>query len=219
MSHHNTTMLVSFKLAIDIAEYKIEEYKVKLLSNDGRESFYGRAITIGNIIKNMYIAFDTKAFDKLYELNKKHGYDSSSDNCSITERFNKVKEKREVNEIKIEKEIFIDTKDFNSRFEHNKTDGKYKSQIIEYSGMPSELSTYVVGEHYTSLGDIDKLYIEDSVQSSKYSSLDRAFSLQPVLKPSNNSTYDDRMKEYQKETKYFNSMKQTDFSSKKFNEL
>lgn len=72
MSHRNTTMLVSFKLAIDIAEYKIEEYKVKLLSNDGRESFYDRAITIGNIIKNMYIAFDTKAFDKLYELNKSY---------------------------------------------------------------------------------------------------------------------------------------------------
>ena len=156
---------------------------------------------------------------KINELNKKHGYDCGSDNSSITERFNKAKEKREITEIKIDKEVFTDTKDFNNKFENNKIDGKYKSQIIEYSGIPSEISTYIVGEHYTSLSDIDKLYIEDSVQSSKYSSLDRAFSLQPVLKTCNNSSYDDRMKEYQKETKQINNMKPTDFSSKNFNGL
>jgi DnaJ-class molecular chaperone len=152
---------------------------------------------------------------KINELNKKHGYNNESDNSSITEKFNKVKEKREINEIKIEKEIFTDTKDFNNKFENNKIDGKYKSQIIEYSGMPSELSTYIIGEQYTNLSDIDKLYIDDSIQSSKYSSLDRAFSLQPILKSSNNISYDDRMKEYQKETKHFNNMKPTDFSNNK----
>jgi len=158
---------------------------------------------------------------KINELNKKHGYDSTLDNSSITERFNKVKENRapEKNQINIERENFVDTKDFNNKFENNKIDGKYKSQIIEYSGIPSELSTYIVGENYTSLSDIDKLYIEDSVQSSKYSSLDRAFSLHPVLKTSNNSSYDDRMKEYQKDTKHFNSMKPTDFLSKKLNDI
>ena len=72
---------------------------------------------------------------KIIELNKKHGYNNTLDNSSITERFNKVKEKRApgVNDIKIDKETFIDTKDFNNRFENNKIDGKYKSQIIEYS--------------------------------------------------------------------------------------
>ena len=41
---------------------------------------------------------------KINELNKKHGYDNNLDNISITERFNKAKEKRApgVNEIKIE---------------------------------------------------------------------------------------------------------------------
>ena len=157
---------------------------------------------------------------KINELNKKHGYDNNLDNISITERFNKAKEKRApgINEIKIEKEIFIDTKDFNNKFENNKIDGKYKSQIIEYLGTPSELSTYTIGENYTSLSDIDKLYIEDSIQSSKYSSLDRAFSLQPICKHDNIS-YDEKMKEYQKQTKHISGMKPTDFSSKKFNEL
>ena len=156
---------------------------------------------------------------KINELNKKHGYDDNIDNISITEKFNKAKEKRDINEIKINKEIFIDTKDFNNKFENNKIDGKYKSQIIEFSGMPSELSTYIVGEQYTSLSDIDKLYIEDSVQSSKYSSLDRAFSLQPIIKSTGNNSYNERMKEYQTETKYYNNMKPTDFLSKKFNEF
>jgi curved DNA-binding protein CbpA len=158
---------------------------------------------------------------KINELNKKHCYDTSLDNISITERFNKAKEKREISDIKIEKESFIDTNDFNKKFENNKIDGKYKSQIIEYSGTPSELSFYVIGENYTNLLDIDKLYIEDSVQSSKYSSLDKAFSLQPVHKLNlfNNISFDDKMKEYQKETKNFNSMKPVDFSSNKINEL
>ena len=158
---------------------------------------------------------------KISELNKKHGYDNNLDSISITERFNKAKEKRYsgVNEINIEKEIFVDTKDFNKKFENNKIDGKYKSQIIEYSGTPSELSTYTIGENYTNLADIDKLYIEDSIQSSKYSSLDRAFSLQPSHKHNNNNiSYDERMKEYQSQTKNINNMKPTDFSSKKFNE-
>jgi curved DNA-binding protein CbpA len=157
---------------------------------------------------------------KINELNKKHGYDNNLDNISITEKFNKAKEKRDPggNEIKIDKEIFKDTKDFNSKFENNKVDGKHKSQIIEYSGMPSELSSYVVGEQYTCLSDIDKLYIEDSVQSSKYSSLDRAFMLQPIIKSTTNNTFDDKMKEYQKETKYFNNMKPTDFLFKKLSD-
>ena len=156
---------------------------------------------------------------KICELNKKHGYDSNIDNISITEKFNKAKEKRDKNEVTINKEVFIDTTDFNNKFEYNKVDGKYKSQIIEYSGTPSELLSYVIGEQYTSLSDIDKLYIEDSVQSAKYSSLDRAFSLQPIMKPISTNSFDDRMKEYQKETKHFNNMKPTDFSSKKFNEI
>lgn len=156
---------------------------------------------------------------KINELNKKHGYNSTSDILSITEKFNKAKEKRVTNEIKIDKEVFIDSEDFNIKFENNKSDGKYKSQIIEYTGNPSELSTYIIGEHYTSLNDIDKLYIEDSIQSSKYSSLDRAFSLHPTTLNKNTIPFDEKMKEYKSQTSIISNMKPTDFSSKKFNEF
>jgi len=156
---------------------------------------------------------------KIDELNKKHGYTSNLDKIPIIERFTLIKQKREMPEIKIDKEVFVDTQDFNNKFENNKIDGKYKSQIVEYYGTPSELSTYTVGEYYTSLTDIDKLYIEDSIQNSKYSSLDRAFSLHPTLKTANNISVDERMKQYKTQTKQINNMKPTEFSSKKFNEM
>jgi len=157
--------------------------------------------------------------NKLEELNKKHGYSNESDVLSVMERFEKAKQKRSNDEIKIEKEEIRDEKDFNTKFEFNKTDGKFKDQIVEYHGSPSELSTYVAGEHYTSLTDMNKLYLEDSIQSSRYSSLDRAFSLHPVATNTDaTKSIEDRMKEYQSQSDLLTGMKPTDFSNKKFDE-
>lgn len=156
---------------------------------------------------------------KIEELNKKHGYNTETDALSVMERFEKARQKRNDDEIKIDKEEIRDEKEFNSKFEFNKVDGKFKEQIVEYVGAPSELSTYIAGEHYTSLVDIDKLYLEDSIQSSRYSSLDRAFSLHPVLSNSDaNKSLDERLKEYQSQSDLLNSMKPNDFSNKKFSE-
>jgi len=213
-------------LANQILLNKESRKKYDLFTDDNADTYCELKDKFNKTIKNMDNNIDNQnkgnsqnLFNyKINELNKKHGYDSNFESISITERFNKAKETRE-NNIKIDKEVFVNTKDFNSKFENNKIDGKYKSQIVEYSGTPSEISTYVVGEHYTCLNDIDKLYIEDSVQSSKYSSLDRAFSLQPILKVENIKTFEEKMKDYQSQTKQFNNMKPTDYSSQKFNDL
>jgi hypothetical protein len=111
-------------------------------------------------------------------------------------------------------------RDFNSKYEMNKADGgKFQEQIVEYKGAPQELSTYVIGEQYTSIGDLDKLYVEDSVQSSKFSSLDRAFMLQPALQTTTqNKSTEDKMKEYNNQTNHYKNFKPVDFSNKKFNE-
>ena len=157
--------------------------------------------------------------NKLYELNKKHGFNDQDSVSSIMERFNKIKEKRGIQEFQIEKEEFKSVDEFNNKFNNNKEEGgKFRNQIVEYKGNPTELSTYVIGENYTNLNDLDKLYVEDSVQSSKYSSLDRAFMLQP--QPQNNlgNSVDERMKEYQNQTDLFKNMKPTEFSTKKFDE-
>lgn len=156
--------------------------------------------------------------NKIDELNKKHGYSENSINESVSDRFNRIKGSRGL-EIKIDKEDIKSIKEFNNKFDTNKTDGKFKNQIIEYKGLPSELSTYVAGEHYTSLSDLDKLYIEDSVQCSKYSSLDRAFMLQPVNETLNlNKSFNERMEDYKSQTEQYKNMHPTDFSTKKFNE-
>ena len=79
------------------------------------------------------------------------------------------------------------------KFNNNKLSGKYKDQIIEYKG---ELTTYNGNDTYTNLADIDKLYIEDSILTNKYSSLDKAFTIQPIIEWNNNKTIEEKMKEY-----------------------
>jgi curved DNA-binding protein CbpA len=157
--------------------------------------------------------------NKLEELNKKHGYSTEGETMSVIERFEKARQKRTNDEIKIEKEDIKDEKDFNLKFNFNKTDGKFKDQIVEYHGSPSELSIYIAGEHYTNLSDMDKLYLEDSIQSSKYSSLDRAFSLHPITQNTDpEKCLIKRMDEYRSQTELYSNMNTTDFVNKKFDE-
>jgi len=177
-------------------------------------------------IKNVDQYFPPKdtskhAFDnKIEELNKKHGFISTAHSDSVMDRFTKAKNSRDVNDIKIEKENFKTTSEFNNKFENNKIDGKFKDQLVEFKGLPSELSTYVAGDQYTSLNDIDKLYVEDSVLCSKFTSLDRAFLLQTTNTETNISpkTTEERMKEYRESTDLFKNMKSVDFFTQKFNE-
>jgi curved DNA-binding protein CbpA len=159
--------------------------------------------------------------NRVQELNKKHGfnYDDNKDQ-SVNDKFTMYKMKR-INDIDIPKETFKDTKEFNSKFHTNKVDGKFKDMIVEYKGGPSELSTYISGTNYTSLEDMDKLYIEDTIQTSKFSSLDRAFTLQPVVdrKGQLDLSSEDRIKNYKNMSDEIKNMKPTDYSTKKYSEL
>jgi hypothetical protein len=61
--------------------------------------------------------------------------------------------------------------------------------------------------------------VEDSIQSSRFSSLDRAFMLQPVSQSDvTPKTAEERMKDYKNQTEQYKNYKPTDFSTKKFNE-
>jgi curved DNA-binding protein CbpA len=151
------------------------------------------------------------------DLNIKHGYNINSSSDPIVEQFNKIKQTREKHCV-IEPENIKSNTEFNTKFNVNKTEtGKFKDQLVEYKGDPAELSTYVIGEYYTNLGDIDKLYVEDSVQSSKFSSLDHAFSLHTInIDITKNKTYEDKLKEYQAQTEKIKNMKTNDFSNIKY---
>lgn len=156
--------------------------------------------------------------NKIITLNNKHGYNEQESAEPVIDKFNKIKEKRNITDIKIEKEYFTTLDEFNSKFSTNKLKGgKLQDQIIEYKNTPQELSTYIIGEQYTNLQDIDKLYIEDSIQSSKFSSLDRAFMLHPSNIIFSTISPDDKIKEYKNLTHNYQNMKSNDFSIKKFN--
>ena len=138
------------------------------------------------------------------EMNKKHGYLDFANTDPIKE-LNKIKMNRE--NIKIEKDDIKSHAEFNGLFEYSKKNGKLKTQIIEYKEeQNNEISTYVSGgELYTSFSNIDKLYINDSIQTDKFSSLDRAFTLQPIMDLPIKSI-EDNIKEYNQQTDYIKTL-------------
>jgi len=167
--------------------------------NDLKESFnkMNKDINTTPINSNSIKEFT----EKCELLNKKHNavLDSSKlDNVVVMERLEKIKQER--NNIKIVKEDIKDDKDFNNKFNNNKIDGKFKDQIIEYNPS-SDLATYISHNNYTNIEDIDKLYVEDTIQSTDFSSLNRAFLLHPTtLDIDDKKTLDDKMKEYKKQS-------------------
>ena len=182
-----------------------KKYDAYLL--DKSKIFYELKESFNETIKNNVLnKKDNESFkDKAKQLNNKHGYDEN-ESSSVMENFSKVKNNRNIN---IEKENFKSINEFNNKFSSYKVEGKFKDQIIEYKEAPAELSTYVIGEQYTNIADIDKLYIDDSVQCAKFSSLDRAFTLQPVV-PIQNKTIEERMKDYKDRTEEYKKVKKVD---------
>jgi curved DNA-binding protein CbpA len=192
-------------LANQILLNKDSRRKYNLYLQDKSEIFSELKENFNKTIKNhVSTNNDTSSFNsKVKELNEKHGYNENTSSVSVIEKFSSIKQNRDIN---IVKENFKTTEEFNNRFNSYKVDGKFKDQIIEYKDAPTELSTYVIGEQYTNLADIDKLYIDDSVQSAKFSSLDRAFTLQPLAHVPN-KTIEEKMKDYKNETDEFKKLR------------
>jgi len=143
---------------------------------------------------------DDKLFNKKSEeLNIKHGYNENINNNSLIDKLNIFKSSRNNKDIIITKNIDLKKNNFNNEFIINKNNIKNSDQIIEYNECPAELSA-IIGETYINLYDIEKLYIEDSILSSNFTSLDKAFILLPENNINNNNilSMDDRLKQYNK---------------------
>lgn len=147
---------------------------------------------------------------KMEELNKKHGYDESLNSMSINERYAKAKSSR--NNIEIQREDIRGNEDFNKKFNSSKETGKLKDQIIEWKPKSTELASWSGNDFYTNLADLDKLYVEDTVLTNRFSSLDRAFVLQPVVQATENKSMEDRMREYKSASDQFKNMKPSEFT-------
>lgn len=135
---------------------------------------------------------------KLLELSNKHNNNFSEKDT--LDNYTKILKDREV-ELNISKETFIDVDDFNNKFNDKILNNNFGDQIIPVQE-DMKLSTFNVNDNYTSL-DIafDNLYIDGGgISTSKYTSLEAAFKIQPVdlnIKPIN---IEDAIKNYKRET-------------------
>ena len=140
--------------------------------------------------------------EKVSMLDKKHGMGQNK-LIPTVDRYNNIKSQRD--DIVVEKENIKNIEEFNTKFLHYKVDGKLKDQIVEYD-KNSEILTFST-DSYVNLDNIDKLYLEGSVVSSEYASLDHAFSLQPI------PTYQSKNILLTKEPEYYKSKYQEDLNS------
>ena len=131
---------------------------------------------------------------KFSNLNEKHGMSDFNDRNTM-EMYNKKLEEFNSN-INIPTQNIKNKKDFNNKFE-NMIDNPNNDQIIHVKPNDSiiEFNGELVGNEYLSIKDYSLLYSQDSVQTSNYSSLDRAFMLQPKI-DYDESNSKEKMKEY-----------------------
>uniref|UniRef100_A0A6C0J346 J domain-containing protein n=1 Tax=viral metagenome TaxID=1070528 RepID=A0A6C0J346_9ZZZZ len=124
---------------------------------------------------------------------KRHG-NYIEDNKSFSTKLEEVNVNR--NNLKdIKKNNFRNTEDFNITFDKKKVNGDYSHQITKYDN--EEIIPYNTNKNninYVELKNFNKLYLEDNVQTSSYTSLNRAFLLQPLM----NNTKEDINKELSK---------------------
>jgi len=118
--------------------------------------------------------------EKFKELDKRHHQVIIKDSYLDLDNIEKIINERN-KEINIPSENIKSTNDFNNKFEERITNGKFNDQIIPVEEN-MKLSSYNVNDNYTSL-DIafDNLYVDGGgISTSKYTSLDSAFKLQPI---------------------------------------
>ena len=137
--------------------------------------------------------------NKLQELTKKHGQDFIETNTN--DNYEKMLQARKT-EIEIPKEEILDNDDFNSKFENKVLNKNFGDQIIPINE-DMKLSTINVNDNYTHLDvAFDNLYIDGGgVSTSKYTSLDAAFKIQPIeLNTRTNISIEDAINNYKRET-------------------
>ena len=194
-------------------EYDIflDEKNKKTLHNDLKNNFEANAKDIEKYFPGKEEA--TNLFkSKIEELNKKHGVTEAS-NDNIMNQYEKMKKVR-TSQVNIVQEKISDNDDFNNKFDSRKEVGGFTNQIIQVSPNTS-LGTYQAQDGLTTIADYSRLYVEDSISTGSYTSLDMAFNLQKI-EGIKNKSIDEKMKEYKSQTNSFNSRKPSDFSSKNF---
>ena len=122
----------------------------------------------------------------------------NDDNEPINIKYDNFIKNRNNISINYDSEI-INNNIFNNKFINKKENNNNNLNIIEY--LPYEL---VHDNKFTYIDNINKLYIEDTVISDKFSSLDKAFILQPNIDYKDIKSYKEKIEDYNNKTELFN---------------
>lgn len=153
---------------------------------------------------------------KIDELNKKHGVNDDLNSRNIMNQYEHIKKSRDTN-LSIPQEKISNRDDFNQKFESRKDTNTFDSNIIHVNSN-SSLGTYQTNDALVGIGDYSKLYVEDTVSTGSYTSLDMAFKIQKINSNVSEKSLKERMEEYKSHTNLFNIRKPSDFSSNKFDD-
>ena len=191
------------------------EFDEKTLHVDLKNNFES---TIKDVEKFFPIKEDAnKTFKtKIDELNKKHGVNDELNSRNIMSQYEHIKKSRDVH-LSIPQEKISNRDDFNQKFESRKDTGTFDSNIIHVN-QNSSLGTYQANDALVGIGDYSKLYVEDTVSTGSYTSLDMAFKIQKINSNISEKSLKERMEEYKNHTNLFNIRKPSDFSSNKFDD-
>jgi len=115
--------------------------------------------------------------NKIKNLEEKHGL--YEDKTPVMKRYQNKKNNR--SKLSIKQEDFRDHSDFNDSFKGRKKSGKFNDQIIKVD-KNNKIVCYQETEiqnTYATVEDYERMYTEDTIQTNKFSSLDRAFLMHP----------------------------------------
>jgi curved DNA-binding protein CbpA len=137
--------------------------------------------------------------EKTDKLNIKHGLNNNWDDESTLSRYERKRVELD-NIIQVSGERITSKDNFKNEFNNKFNDFKIdnKNQQIMMSDSNQQIAEYngqLVGNECLSITSYDLLYSEDSIQTNNYSSLDRAFMLQPKI-IFDEKDVGDKMKEY-----------------------
>ena len=193
----------------------LQEKDIKIIHTDLKNTF-------DSVIKDVEKMFPvkeeaTKNFkSKIEELNNKHGVNNNLNSKNVISQYDQLKKMRD-SQVSIPQEKISNTNDFNQKFESRKDTGTFNSQIIPVNPN-STLGTYQPNDALVGIGDYSKLYLEDNVSTGNYTSLNMAFKIQKFDSNISEKSLKERMEEYKNQTNQYNTRKQGDFSSKKFDD-
>ena len=108
----------------------------------------------------------------------------------------------------IKREHFKNTDEFNESFDYKKTNGEFSDKIIKYNN--EEIIPYEESKKqsisYVKLSDFNKLYLEDTCETQQYTSLNRAFKLQPYIESKGKINIEEGISKYNKNSRNFQNL-------------